>query len=168
MLIFLDFDGVLHPFFPLPDNSDKDNAHFCGVPRLAQVLVKHPTAQVVISSTWRLGRSLDQLRALLGPVVGARVVGVTPKGSFSHGPGGRLEEIQMYLSQTSDPNQPWVALDDVDTLFDAKSPLIVCPDQFGPAQAAQLDDVLSNPHKPVQRHPFVLNMSKGGLVLPKI
>lgn len=53
MILFLDFDGVLHPFFPRADRSDEENQLFAYLPRLEGVLRDFPEWQIVISSSWR-------------------------------------------------------------------------------------------------------------------
>ena len=71
MLLFLDFDGVLH-------HSAWNEGLFAGVPILAQWLERWPGVDVVISSSWRTSHSQEELVEMLGPVVGGRVVGCTP------------------------------------------------------------------------------------------
>ena len=166
MIIFLDFDGVLHPFFPLPDNTDEQNAHFCDVPALAGVLARHPDVKVVVTSSWRNKYDIPELKKLLGPVVGARVVGKTPSVQSSNSPGARAREIEMYLAASDDPTQLWVALDDMEDLFDPSSPLIVCPDGLKFDQLKQLDQVLSHPSSPVQRRKFGSSFTSSGLWVP--
>lgn len=47
-ILFLDFDGVLHP------EHCHESKHFCCLPVLEDALRQAPEWQVVISSTWRL------------------------------------------------------------------------------------------------------------------
>lgn len=51
MILFLDFDGVLHPLFTLPELSPEESRPFCYLPRFAAVLHDYPHVEVVISST---------------------------------------------------------------------------------------------------------------------
>lgn len=71
MLLFLDFDGVLHP-------ADGSQEAFCRLPLLESWMQHWPAVQVVISSSWRRLHSMSELVEFLGPVVGPRVVGCTP------------------------------------------------------------------------------------------
>ena len=71
MLLFLDFDGVLHP-------DDGSQEVFCCLPLLESWMQRLPAVQVVISSSWRSVHSMSELVEFLGPVVGPRVVGCTP------------------------------------------------------------------------------------------
>ncbi|WP_342133673.1 HAD domain-containing protein, partial [Hydrogenophaga sp. OTU3427] len=72
MILFLDFDGVLHPEF------SHESRHFCCLPVLEQVVRQLQDCEVVISSTWRLDFPLDRLREKFSSDLAARVVGATP------------------------------------------------------------------------------------------
>lgn len=73
MILFLDFDGVLHPEF-----CHQGEKPFCHRDKLEMILRDHPQVEIVISSMWRQTRSLTELQALFPPDIGARIVGVTP------------------------------------------------------------------------------------------
>lgn len=83
-LLFLDFDGVLHPHdahFALADVkvpiADLQAAGlFVHCQLLADLLRPHPNFGLVVHSTWRKTHDLQALRNLLGPV-GDRVVAAT-------------------------------------------------------------------------------------------
>lgn len=69
IIIFLDFDGVLHSqewFNEMEDAQDFDMNRFnpAAVERLNK-LVAATNAKIVVSSSWRYGRSIEQLRELL-------------------------------------------------------------------------------------------------------
>jgi hypothetical protein len=73
MIIFLDFDGVLHPFL------DRSGAKaFCYMPRLEKVLREFPSVQIVIASTQREVVSLALLKEQFTSDIAARIVGATP------------------------------------------------------------------------------------------
>jgi hypothetical protein len=141
-LLFLDFDGVLHP------DQRKDGARHCidGIvagtvdPRtlgllcarrqalLAGVLQDHPGVDIVITSAWRtwhLDGSLDWLRLLLHPVIAARIIGATPHlglvGDFGMPLGrARRQEIDAFLAAMPGREHyadRWIALDDSESLF---------------------------------------------------
>lgn len=114
MLLFLDFDGVLHPDgFRYPV---KDFRYFHLLPRLESVLHVHPHVHVVISSLWRLRMELPQLREIFSPDIRDRVIDTT------HLPlrfddaiyilAFREREIVRWLEANGGIDQPWVALDD--------------------------------------------------------
>ena len=127
MILFLDFDGVLHP-------NNRPGALFMWVPRLAMWLADWPGVEVVISSSWRAVHSLHEMVKLLGPGVGSRVVGCTPllrqevpewrvypkvpTGATARKSYGRQAEIDAWLAMSWQPKRPWVALDDMPSLFE--------------------------------------------------
>mgnify|MGYP006172159287 CR=1 FL=1 len=55
-ILFLDSDGVLHP------EHCHESKHFCLLPVLENVVRQVPEVGLVITSTWRLQFSLDELR----------------------------------------------------------------------------------------------------------
>jgi len=73
-LLFLDFDGVLHP-----SAQYRLVRHFIWLPKLVWLLERHPDVRVVVHSTWRYDHSDQELRTLLGPL-GSRFVGSAPRG----------------------------------------------------------------------------------------
>lgn len=117
MLLFLDFDGVVHPrsgnLFDLTCLSYVELA-----------LTNYPTLEVVITSSWREHYELDQLKQLLGKEISKRVIGQTPLIIGSIEKHVRYSEIIQYLSDTNQTYRPWVALDDSSSLFPADAPLV--------------------------------------------
>jgi hypothetical protein len=119
-IIFLDFDGVLNSFAFLDAHvSLRDRLDPAAVARL-NVLVERSRAKVVVSSTWRLKRSLEELRARLAEVgfVG-EVIGCTPvlpaAVAFAHGSfPARCQEIQAWIDAQPEPPESFVILDDAE------------------------------------------------------
>ena len=72
-ILFLDFDGVLHP------EHCHESKHFSCLPVFESVLSQVPDCKLVIASTWRLQIPVERLREKLGPNVAAKLVGVTPQ-----------------------------------------------------------------------------------------
>lgn len=156
--IMLDFDGVTHHFFPLP-GEDAHNGYFMFLPNIEAVVRQCPyPVKIVITSTWRLNRTMDVLRGHFAPDIAPLVVGGTPKSAMSNKPGGRLGEIKAWIAE-NDPGAPWVALDDTEELFAAGQeerftvPLVRCPDEFGATQAQQLREALDDPQAWARQHP---------------
>ncbi|MFZ6681997.1 HAD domain-containing protein [Undibacterium sp. Tian12W] len=117
MILFLDFDGVLHP----EPCFDKPQLFSC-LPRLEAVLRDFPTVLIVISSTWRENRSITELRSFFSSDIGARIIGATPArkdipdiieviGYQRHA------EIEGWLRLSGEPWKDWVAIDDKSYLF---------------------------------------------------
>lgn len=120
MILFLDFDGVLHP-----ESLNSRQPLLCHLPLLEDVLREFPQVEVVISSTWRL-RWLDphlatiELRKHFSPDIAQRVVDVTPHYAYldpNATPDSlfaypRHREIEAWLRTNRPPGTAWVALDD--------------------------------------------------------
>jgi hypothetical protein len=106
MVLFLDFDGVLHP------KGCEPSKYFSCLAALESFLMKPKSAlvRIVISSTWRDAYSLDELRNRFEVRIRPRVIGMTPAlEDESEYP--RYDEIRAWLK--SQPNQAnWIALDD--------------------------------------------------------
>ena len=129
MILFLDFDGVLHPF-------DYTHDSLCRLALLESWLRTWPGVDVVISSSWRSAFALSELVEILGPQVGARVVGCTPVLPRStlrrFVLAEREQEIGMWLLASWQPLRPWVALDDLSDLFFPGCPgLVLCDPREG-------------------------------------
>lgn len=117
MLLFLDFDHVLHPL-----NTSHMADLLCRRPLLEDVLRRVPWVEVVISSTWAETRALAQLQALFSPDIAPRIVGVTPKWhavDVSSALVGyrRHAEIQGWLNANQRNLEGWLTLDDQPWLF---------------------------------------------------
>ncbi len=107
MILFLDFDGVMHPV----NQTDL----FCREEHLARVLRDFPGVEVVISSSWRETHTLKNMPTFFLTDLRSRIVGVTPVIEIRDAvdvPGVRLHEINQYLADTDNQHRRWVALDD--------------------------------------------------------
>ena len=100
-LLFLDFDGVLHPI-QLTGESPFNRAHL-----LEEVLVGQELG-IVISSSWRFTHNLEKLRKLLPGSISNQIIGVT--GSPVIGKHPRFNEIANYMNNNG--LSDWRALDD--------------------------------------------------------
>ena len=105
-ILFLDFDGVLHPAGP-------GSAKFSRLGLLADLLRDPAFAdvQIVVSSTWREIHSLARLRGFFPPDLQPRVIGSTPVLDEYDSDYPRAEEIEAWLEEQS-PAPAWAALDD--------------------------------------------------------
>ena len=117
MVLFLDFDGVLHP-------ESKDTELFCRTPRLWRILRTCSHVSVVFSTAWREMYPMKELVRLAtedgGEDLKRRFVGVTPlidPYSIPEDVGCRETECLAWLTQHGALNTPWLALDDLDYLF---------------------------------------------------
>jgi hypothetical protein len=143
-ILFLDFDGVLHPFFPRADLSDAENQHLSYAPRFATLLRDYPAVRVVIASDWRKHHTLDELRALLGAELGQRVIGETPvlDRSGSDWTGHRQREAMAFLQAEGLIGVRWIALDDDPENYLPGAPLILCADGFRTEEETSLREFL--------------------------
>jgi hypothetical protein len=132
MILFLDFDGVLHHEnvtlhkckSPTARRYLKDHERryltvtgreyvkgpnlFEYADQLAACLAPYPDIQIVISSSWREHRP---------PSLADRVIGQTPYCDKYGGVGSRLSEILAYLDGNALASRPWIAIDDQAQLF---------------------------------------------------
>ena len=119
MILFLDFDGVLHPFPMGP--SDKA---LSAVAPLWKILENIPDMSVVITSTWREKYSFSELVELLAAHGGERFtkrfLGVTPilESAIDYVPGIRQREIESWLARNVPENTQHLILDDIEEYFD--------------------------------------------------
>jgi len=93
MILFLDFDGVLHPETVLSTRVE-----FQHLPLLWRILCTVPEVEVVFATSWRNSRSLVELIAIVtrggGEELAHRFIGVNPvvdKASRSQTLSGHLQ-----------------------------------------------------------------------------
>ncbi|WP_419177868.1 HAD domain-containing protein [Janthinobacterium lividum] len=130
MILFLDFDGVLHG-----DPCTDQTLLFCRLPLLEAVLREAPAVEIVITSTWRARRSLQQLKSFFSPDTADKVIGVTPL-SQDHQELARLIgpthvrtiEIEAWLRASGRPWSQWIALDDKRYWFRPFCKNLICCD----------------------------------------
>lgn len=112
MILFLDFDGVLHPQYenqPVPVD-----VAFCHLTRFEQVMREFPDVEIIVSSTWREQFSLDKLRGWFSADIASRIVDTTPILQTGEMPvlEQREAEILQWLTFNDRLAEPWLALDD--------------------------------------------------------
>lgn len=117
MLLFLDIDGVVHPHI-----GYRPEYCFSKLPMLEDVLRAHPHVDVVISSTWRIRRTLQELQSLFSVDIAPRIIDKTPhwrdfQDDATYGTYVRQGEIEMWLRAAGRAWEPWIALDDQAGLF---------------------------------------------------
>lgn len=114
MILFLDFDGVLHPV-------NREDGVFSREEHLARVLRDYPHVQVVISSSWRCDYTLANMKTFFLTDLRSRIIGVTPHfmgdGLDHENFDLREQEIYAWLRSAGREHEPWIALDDSDWLF---------------------------------------------------
>lgn len=123
MLLFLDFDGVLHGY---------GEPAFLHTPKFENLLLEFPEVEVVFSTSWRLLFSLDQLRLRFAEPLRQRFIGVLPDLSRPDPDEPhyvrdlRHYEIQAFYARR--PNlsgRAWLALEDERRHFPIDCPNVV-------------------------------------------
>jgi len=130
MIVFLDYDGVLHPDAAYLVNGRPelraDGTLFMWAPILEQLTAPYPQARIVLSTSWvRVLRSFNRARAYLPPSLQARVIGATwHSGIVRHHEGShridaswfnelsRYAQIARYISRAGMRAGNWLAIDD--------------------------------------------------------
>lgn len=112
MILFLDFDGVLHP---MPAN---DEGLFCRTPLLWQILRACPHVEVVFSTSWREMHDFELLLDVAthggGEDMAHRFIGATDESDDAK----PLRESECHAwMQVNRPMSDWIALDDQESRF---------------------------------------------------
>lgn len=116
-ILFLDFDGVLHP------EHCHESKHFCCLPILEDALRHVQECRVVITSTWRLEKSYEALGQKFSPDIAAVIEGVTPRyRDLTSVPNTlmgyeREAECHAWLWANNLQHCNWVAVDDRSWLY---------------------------------------------------
>jgi len=140
LLLFLDIDGVLNSWQSAEyynrkilssEELDKYIHDFCPIAmsNLNSLCEEFPSLKIVISSTWRKSRTIEQLQKIFldnGFLFSERIVGKTPNLGYEF---QRGDEIQDWLNNhplwvdTHEPKE-YVIVDDDSDIGDVKDHLI--------------------------------------------
>lgn len=156
MILFLDFDGVLHPV------GSTEKMYFSKLHILEQFLREEALCwRVVISSSWREYYSWQYLLQIFSEDLRKRFIGITPADDnrmlhTTWGAQARLypREIQIrhFLAQRCLDAEEWVALDDKREWFrdpETNERLVLCDPNVGVSECEKerLRVILSWPSK---------------------
>ena len=120
-VLFLDFDGVLHP------SLASEESYFCRMP-LLETALRDLEADIVVSSSWRFHREWTLLLECFPPTLRAHVRGHT--GEAVTGSHARWHEIRAYREKHA--LLDWRALDDSAFEFPRNcAELILCNGAIG-------------------------------------
>jgi hypothetical protein len=136
-VIFLDFDGVVAPIRQWDRYGDLDPACI----RVLNEIVAGGEADVVVSSTWRYGKSVAELQEMLDAQgFAGRVLDKTPIGESG---ASRGEEIAAWLEQHAVSG--FVIIDDHVDMGELRTHLVLTQPARGlqPADAARALAVLT-------------------------
>lgn len=130
MILFLDYDGVLHPDAAYLVNGRPqlraDGSLFMWAPILAKAIHPYPDVQIVLSTSWvRVLKSFSRTRAYLPAALQARVIGATWHSAMArHAESAhrvdaswfqelsRYAQIARYVSRAGHKAEHWLAIDD--------------------------------------------------------
>lgn len=143
LIVFLDFDGVLHHFFPEKGLSDEENAHFAFSKNLEKAIkeLKDIDIKIVISSSWRENYSIEQIKSNFSDYMASKIIGFTPViensqyykdlvGAGSDVP-SHTREIEAMMWLDSHPEyKNWVAIDDVKDIWKTYYNVLICEKGF--------------------------------------
>lgn len=118
MILFLDFDGVLHPEYD--GMAVPKEVAFCHLPRFEAIMRDFPAVEIVISSMWRYYFPLESLRERFSEDIRARIIGTTPlveREEDKYLPARREGEILQWLAENARQDQDWIAIDDATWQF---------------------------------------------------
>ena len=140
MIIFLDFDGVLHPH-----DIENDEYTFSRVSFLWQILRSCPDADVVFSTSWRITYKFEEMLSFVtyggGEDLELRFIGATPsivreKMSNKTGAARREQECRLWLLGNGHQKTSWIAIDDNAVFFtDDCSALYLVDKEIGLTEA---------------------------------
>jgi len=118
MILFLDFDGVLHPEYD--GRAVPGEMAFCHLPRFEAVMRDFPDVEIVISSMWRYHLPLEVLRERFSEDIRTRIIDTTPlveREDPKYLPARREGEILQWLAEHNRHADDWIALDDATWQF---------------------------------------------------
>ncbi len=129
MILFLDFDGVLHPDAVYLQRGrpvlHAEGALFMWAPLLADILSKYPHVQIVLSTSWARHFGFARARDFLPESLRQRAIGATwHSGMAQHSEGcystrysktwwdsvSRYEQIKHWVERAN--QHDWIALED--------------------------------------------------------
>lgn len=113
VILFLDFDGVLHSYEAYYTKKNMFNK----LPLLLKVLDKVPNAKVVVSSSWAKKRRLEELKLFFPDKYRNRIVGaIHSQTDYRHA------DVKNYIKERGILD-PWIAVDDM-ALYEPTDPVV--------------------------------------------
>lgn len=126
MILFLDFDGVLHPSSVYLEKGRPvlhgEGELFMWAPQLIEALVPYPHVKIVLSTNWVRVRDFSRVKSALPKALRDRVIGATWHSSMLRGEDNfstktwyddatRFEQIIRHVSRVN--ISKWIAIDDL-------------------------------------------------------
>ncbi len=136
VIVFLDFDGVFHPYFS--ENKFEDLPLFESIIREYSDKINF---KMVISSSWKKRKTLDEIKAIFSNDIASQIVSVAP--TLEDSDGSRLKEAQLWLEANNNEKCNWIALDDDHYAWGKHENLVWCLDKFKEHESALLKSKLN-------------------------
>ena len=115
-IIYLDFDGVLHPACPTETNQ------FCALPYFESVIepfVKEKNIKIIISSSWRMYYGIENLIDIFkNDIIKKSIIGTTPMIKHINNKYYRSEEIEASIEEIRPDN--YIIIDDAKDAIEKK------------------------------------------------
>lgn len=136
LLIFLDFDGVLHHIFPLKDNTDQQNEKFHFVDNFEETikkLTKDFDVKIVFSTSWKEKFSFEELKGFFEdlPYCYNAMIDSTPNLKHSTDEGYKWLEAKEWMDKNNYKGN-YLILDDYPLMWQGcdQKKIIFCNDKF--------------------------------------
>jgi hypothetical protein len=141
MILFLDFDGVLHPSFSRGKN------HFSSLHLFWQLLSACQDLEVVFSTSWREDYPVEKLIQLVSERDGERYIerfiGATPCVVARTVEFPREIECRLWLYGNGQSHRDWLALDDVEESFSPDCPNLFLINKMTGLVSDQMDALIA-------------------------
>ena len=115
-VIFLDFDGVLHPGI---------SGSFCYKPAFEALMRQYPDVDIILVTSWRLNSEKDYLLQRFSPDIAGRIAGGTPD---YRGRAPRFNEILAVVNHYG--IEKWLVLDDDRREYPEPCPELISLDYY--------------------------------------
>jgi hypothetical protein len=156
MILFLDFDGVLHPDAVYLTKRGielrAEGGLFMWSSLLSDALANHPDIRIVLSTSWARQISYDHARKALPLPLRSCVIGATWHSAMGRGwpdqvpwdVQTRYNQIATYLNRLPYPVH-WVAIDDDDKGWpdDQREHLVLTDSMQGLSKPGLLDELIN-------------------------
>lgn len=156
LVIFLDFDGVLHHIFPVKGNTDQENEMFHYVDYLEKamkVLSDKFDLKIVFATSWKEKFSFDDLKGFFEdyPACYNAFIDSTPNIK-SHDQGYKWREAVKWMEDNNYSGH-YIIIDDYAPMWDGcdSNNIVVCQDKFNDTEISSL----------LEKTSLMLNQKKG-------
>lgn len=116
MLLYLDYDGVLHPEHVYLINGrpvlKSDGRLFMWSDTLVEILAPHPDVEIVLSTSWVKVRGFDRAKQALPAELQRRVIGATWHSQMRQDWFESRPRYSQIFSDAMRRDRAWLAIDD--------------------------------------------------------